>query len=892
MPVQLKSGFTGLHTNIAESQMGPGALLGAENVVIRRPGAIEPRDGVQRAGTVSSGYAAWGFSWRTKDWILRNNGSNTFNWTDTAGGSYSYTDAELGSINPQPLRRDCFARAEARANLYVPYEGGTMKRDVDTGAWQPTGLAPMACIVEAHNLSTAGSWLGNNEHVAYRVVCKKVDANGVVIRSLTSGSYTAANTAGAGRAVEVFVQAVSTSTYDFVEVYRSANFPTSVTPSEEMQLVRTLPSASAAGSFVDLVLPANRGATLYTSPSRGGIANMNNRPPAAACVELYKGSLFFGNVRGPRTIKISANIPASSDPAADRSGQATGIGYRAYTGTITSGSANITGLSSTVGLEKGAVISSARFAHSWITNISGTTVTMSSTALSSSAGAESVIFTDAVRLGTTWVPVWSSFVSSSLGLVFGRWVVYSITPPESGYSKTFVIEKTQRLSTAQDIQATKGSEYSPPLPNFDAAALALSQDTWPGGIIWSKTDEPEHVAPGNYAYVGDVNKAILGLVPTRDALFILKEDGVFRLTGVAGEWRIDPVDPTTFCVLPSSVRAMYGKGYFLSQKGVLTISDNGLEQISWPVDDALKPIIDGVVSRKASSGFYELANVSGAATAAVYERENEYTLMTSDTGPAYVFNANTDAWTTWLYYKHGSETLPNRSLFNFERLSQVVYGLGTDYYTTLLSTSSVLSGVIAGPRFDRETSNTSSAWTPVTSTVNLSSAFALLADDILQDASGRLWRVVTAATANPVTVRLMGDTAGTAFATGTCIVYRALRTSVTIGFMEPSALQKFWGRITTTWSQLVGAVVLRHSFQSSQSASSVEEDTDVRKRVNGYTGHTYGYAGSWPVPNAHARAWSIRAATKVVQSHGSYRLEGIALATQPMEESSPPEVAP
>lgn len=885
MVMQAKTGFTGLRTNVAESQMGPGDLLGAENVVIRRPGAIEPRDGLQKAGTVISGtgYAAWGFSWRSKDFYLRNNGSNVFNWRDTGGTAYQYTDLSLGALDPQPFRRDMFSRAEARGSLYVPYDSGVLKMETDSGPWLFAGL-PLFVNISSAGANTSGvTWLPNTERVAYRVLVTRTDANGMVLRSAPSGAVVVTNNSGSTAAVDVVFSAVFTSLWDYIELYRTRNFPSGVTPDEEYQLVATIAVAAAGSTHTDRVAVASRGATLYTSPSRGGVAERNEPPPAAAACALFRNSLFFANTRGPRRIKISRPSVLGS-----ATGSATGIGFRNYTATTTNGNPDLTLLSSTVGLEKGMVVQGTGIpVGSYITNISGTTVTISANATASGAGV-SLFFWDAISLLGVWTRVDTIDGTTTFANVYS---LYKITPPESGSAATLVFETYSRAATARTIQATHGSEYTPPLPNYDGTPLALEQDVWPGGLMWSKPDEPEHVAPGSYVFIGDVNKAILGLVPTRDALFVLKEDGIFRLTGVAGEWRVDPVDPTTYCVLPSSVRAMHGKGYFLSQKGVLTISDSGLETISAAVDDVWKPTVDGIISRWTSSGLYELLNVSGASTACVFERENEYTLMTSDTGPHYVFNGNTGAWTTWSYAKHGAETLPNRSLFNFERTGKAVYGLGTDYYTTLLTTSTFIAIALAQPRFDRETSITVNTFTSASSTITCSSTQNAMLDDLIQDAAGRLWRVTATVTANAtLPVSLMGDTAGTAFTTGSCVLYRSMRCSATVGFMEPGALRKRWKRIVTAWSQLVGATVLRHAFQSSESTSSVEEDTDLKKRVSGYTSHTYGYAHSWLVPAAHMRAWALRATTKVIMAFGSFRLEGISIGADAIDEPGTPEV--
>lgn len=880
MPTEEKVGLSGLLTNVAETQAPPGTLIEAENVVMRRPGCIEPRDGLQLAGSISSGFAAYGFSWRSKDFFQRNNGSNVFTWFDTSGAQYQYTPPFSGAIDPQPLRRDVFARAEARGSLYLPYDRGTLRMESDAGPWRAAGL-PLLASIAAHVISGAGSWLAAGEQVAYRLVCVRTDANGLTVRSAPSGAYVVPG--GGGGVPQLSLGSSMPSLFDSIEVYRTRNFPTSVTPDEEYQLVATLPST--ASSLVDLVLPAARGNTLYTSPSRGGSNEANGVPPAAALVALFRGSLFFAHVRFPRRIVVSYG------EVGVRTASATGLGQRIYTANTSAGSPNLASLSSTVGLERGMlVIGTGIPANSHVTNISGTTVTISANATANGTGV-SVDFRDAVNLDGTWYDIFSFSTLSDLG----QFYLSKVTPPEGGYTNTTSVSFHDARATARNIQATHGSEYNPPLPGFGGTPKQMAQDAWPGGIAWSKPDEPEHVRPIDFAFVGDQSKAILGLVPTRDALFLLKEDGVFRLTGANGVWRIDPFDPTARCMLPGSVRAVRGRGVFLGDRGVAMVSDAGVEMISAPINDQVKPVIDQIQASWLSTGYYELPGMQGAHASCVFERESEYTLARGSTVPPLVYNDITGAWTTLAYYGTASEAYAYAALFAFQRAGKCVLSLtGTPfarYFTTLLSTDAGAEYL----RYDRATAITVSGYNAPNATI--SGGISALEDDIIKDSAGRYWRITADVSASStVPVALAGGTA--AMATGAATLYRSLRcTVVATGFVQPISAQKQRGSFSSTWTKLVGPVRLRYGYQSSQSPAWLEEDAHTslvqpaQASGDGYADYELGVIPvAKTVPVASKRSWLMRARIRWAMAHGDAQLEGIHCEVQPLAPGAPQQV--
>lgn len=909
MTIAARTGFIGLVTNVACTQAPAGGLREAENVVLRMPGCLEPREGVALLETAPN-RPAYGFSLPDTDVYAHFNGGS-FAWKEVGGAAIQYTDPVLGATDPQPLRRDVWCHALSRGNTYVPTDSGVLKLLDDASAFESTGI-PMTFALGSYTLTATGSWLPATETTAYRLAAVRVDDNGLRVTSIPTGSYSVTNSAGAARGVilTVYAQQDYLSSFDEIEVYRTRNFASGITVDDEMQLVGSIQSSAFtvfagsvySASLTDLTAVAARGATLYTSPSRGGIAQQNDMPPAAAAVATYKGSLFAANVRGPLSTVFSYTLSSAA-----LSGTATGVGFRTYTGDVTNGSDQILNLSSTVGLEKGQVVIGtgvpANTANIYITNISGTTVTLSSTLGATAVGA-SMTFYDAIKVDGQWIPA----ADPNIYLILhgtGAYEMFKITPPAGGFNTTFVLRSISRAAGSGTIQATHGEEYGPPLPDYDGTPKALTQDTQPGVITWSKKDEPEHFTPGGYAFVGDKGKAILGLVPTRDALFILKEDGVFRLTGsgategIASPWRIDPYDPTTFCILPSSVKPLNGRCYFLSQRGVVAFGDGGAELVSLPIADKLRDVIDYVRDYHASNGVYELTGVIGS-SAAVFTRESEYLIMRGETEWPLVYNENTRAWTEWRFHSDSSQTYAYRSLFSFERVGRVIHGLDADLYQTRLSMDAqhASSAQTMPQKHDGATSITVNSWDAGTGALTLSGAVTCLQDDVIEDDAGKLWRVTNDVNGS-VTVYVDGLTVypyggAMAFDTGACVLYRSLRCRVAGAtfYGEPYG-SKLHTRASAMFSRLQGPVALRFAYASQLTPLTASftpvghNDWEVESAssfplLNGAASYVNGFSGEAVVSNNHARGWLLNVGVRWIQTHGYARLEGVYLDTRPM----------
>lgn len=652
MAFDAKAKFVGLVTATAESTGDGGGLRIADNVVLRKEGALVCRPSFS-SSALSRAYLA-SFPYKGSPYYIAANNA-----------LYDSSQALMlaAGVTTPALRADIQSAKEARGNFYFAARAGVYKVPSVGSPLERSGLPPgdASLFTTAAVVTGTPLFLANNQHVAYRLVAKRTDANGVVIRARPTGAFIFANASGSAVAPSVTINLRVGSLVDEVEVYRTRAFPTTAQVDDELQLVATIAASQFVGggprlyTFVDRVLDTARGTTLYTSPSRGGAEAANDRPPGAACLERFRGSLFFGNTMGPQRITFSYVYPTNPD----RTGQATGIGYRLATGSTTNGSGTITGVSPTTGLQIGMTINGSGVS-AVVNSIAGTTITMSNVATVTS-GSNALTFHDTIRyvVGASVygaIPAYSSASATSYAMSFnGTTTAYEITPAIPGYSSTVVFEHIDRGDQLTKISATHGDEYSPALPLVSATALTLSYESLPNGLAWSEPDEPEHCPPKNFARVGDTGKAILGLVATRDRLLIFKEDGLFMLTGdTAANFAIYPLDTTCLCILPGSIRRLQNTVYVLTNLGLVAVDESGgVTVVSRPIQNEVATIVNAIRAAHKASGLYLMPGLSGV-TGAGDDANGEYWLALGSSTPSFggqvlVYSLPRNGFTTYTF---------------------------------------------------------------------------------------------------------------------------------------------------------------------------------------------------------------------------------------------------
>jgi hypothetical protein len=142
-------------------------------------------------------------------------------------------------------------------------------------------------------------------------------------------------------------------------------------------------------------------------------------------------------------------------------------------------------------------------------------------------------------------------------------------------------------STTITVRATNGANYSPVLPEISSTVATYSQTPRKNFLVWSNDNQPEHVPTSNSTFVG--SGEIVSMVGARDALWIFCTDGLYRLSGTGGQWDLHPVDPTCIISGPQCAGVLNDTVYAYTNKGLVAITDAGVEHISQGILNDLLP---------------------------------------------------------------------------------------------------------------------------------------------------------------------------------------------------------------------------------------------------------------------------------------------------------------
>jgi hypothetical protein len=186
-----------------------------------------------------------------------------------------------------------------------------------------------------------------------------------------------------------------------------------------------------------------------------------------------------------------------------------------------------------------------------------------------------------------------------------------------------------------------GDKYSPTLP-ATGQTVASDNEVAPNRIYYSKYQQPEAVPLVNYIDVGAKDRQIQRIVPLRDSLFILKQDGLYRLSGESGNFTVTLFDSSTTIRAADTVSVLNNQIYVMADQGVVTISDTGVQVISRPIENLIVPLMPTVYTRVTTASF-----------GIGYESDRAYLMFTvmntADTHATRCFRYNTftSTWTTW-----------------------------------------------------------------------------------------------------------------------------------------------------------------------------------------------------------------------------------------------------
>jgi len=163
--------------------------------------------------------------------------------------------------------------------------------------------------------------------------------------------------------------------------------------------------------------------------------------------------------------------------------------------------------------------------------------------------------------------------------------------------------------------AATGDVFNPSLPpSVGALPFSGEVEVKPNRVYYAKLQQPEAVPLLNFIDIGPEDKEIQRILSLRESLFVLKDDGVYRLTGSNGVYAVDLFDESTKIIAPDSAVVLNNQIYCLTNQGIAVISDTGVSIISKDIDDIVKLV--------SSSGYDFKFNSFGVS----YETDRSYLL--------------------------------------------------------------------------------------------------------------------------------------------------------------------------------------------------------------------------------------------------------------------------
>lgn len=585
----------GLVSQFSPLSTQPGSLSRANDCVNQRENVYEDRRGYKVDDELDNNIKnVLSYSGQ----ILAHNG------TKISYGKDTYSDYSGSYTEPTGQR---IRAAEAASNLYFTTDHGVkVFTDVLGTAARSAGVP--RCLDPSYAVNAAGTgFLSNGNQCAYRCVIQKTDANQNVITGYPSQRLWVVNTSGTSKNIDLTVYLPSeVIAGDIIQFYRTEQFTgtSDDLSADEMALIYQYAATSTDISngyvtFTDSITDALRGASLYTSPSQEGINQANERPPLCNDLALFRSSfMFYANTKTRQRLFVT-------------------------------------------------LVSAASLSSKTIT-LGGVTYNFGATEIISGGGSPQV------KVSATGVVAFDiDATARSLVRVINRYAgntaVYAYY--QSGPSDLpgmMVIEEKGIGASAFTLQAsdTAISAMFYPAPPVSPATNSLSTSSnsiQKNALYYSKVQQSEHVPLVNYLLVGPSSKNILRIAPLRESLIIIKEEGVYRLTGETPQsFTVTPLDLTVFCKAPESVAVLSNQVLMLSNQGVVSITETGVQVVSHEIEPNLKPLLT-------------IASIADYTSATSYESDRHYFLSTltttSDTeaNQTLVYNVFTKTWCRWTF---------------------------------------------------------------------------------------------------------------------------------------------------------------------------------------------------------------------------------------------------
>ena len=597
-----------LNPSTFDPKASNGALTIANNVVIDRPSVVATRRGFSNnfVNLTNDGASSM---FQYNNFILTNTSDNDLHAVKYTTLGVPYLQTYEGSYSvPDPTNPESRVRGlETNKNFYFITEDGTYRLDHIDGQPRKAGAPPG---LSGYGSTTAATgFLQGQTQVAYRVVFGYKDYNSQLVLGAPSSRIIVQNTGTTGTYANVSLtfqipKEIQSAPLDFfVQVYRGNASPDLATqPDDEMaQCYEDICTGTSTMTITDITPSNLSGAALYTNQGQDGILQSNYRPPWALDVCTFKQYAFYANTR----TLMNANLTLIS------AGLSNGAGALQPGDTITFQATESGGPSFLLTAVSGA----NNEALGWfnVSNTSNPAVDIQTTAMN-------ICLVANAYPGNTLCTAYYTSGDQDL-------------PGQMNFSRLTLVADPFTITSSRVDTCW---EQNLPITSIN--------DSRPNRIYFSKFNEPEAVPIVNYIEVGSANQPIRRIVPLRDGVMIMKDDGVFRISSAAPPFTITPIDYNIRILAANTAAELDNKVYFLSDQGVVALSDSDAQIMSFVLDRT-------IIENTSPDLFPNLRNVAWGLS---YQSDRKYILFMPTTGAdtqstqQYVYNHLTQVWVKWL----------------------------------------------------------------------------------------------------------------------------------------------------------------------------------------------------------------------------------------------------
>lgn len=706
MPFETSLSFRGLNTSPNNLGAGSeGALVEADNVVIRFPDVLEPRRGQEAVTVASWTNPVSQVAFFDDDMLIHSESADKIRFV----GAAQDLTGDYSAAQPEGYTSYRLKTAVNGRHLHAATDKGVVViESADTVTPRVSGIQaptlPNAAVVVDTGSPVPPGWLANGESVAYRAVFGFKDENDTLHLGPPSERIIVTNTTGSLGNVYINVP-LSTAPVDvsgnlviglFVQFYRSAIVTSPTQPSELLQLATEVnvdtseytrddvfyTTDIAPPEFVAAQLP------LYTNDEQEGATQANSPAPYSTDLASWSQRLWYANTRQPDSLAVqllgvggggNANLDATGLRIGDTitinafndSGAATftaattsDLNLRTFAVTTTSTPAEnvtnaLTELARCVNLQSLVSPSASSDIIAYLVtdrtfNIRSNIVFRRRTVDLTESTGFTVTYATPDLLITSMTTA-AGVTTVTTGTVPHRLLVGdAVRFTRAGYptldvrvtnvvdADTFEIDGLVGVYT---VYTRVRRRFANTVWNPDLSVGQSSENQLsPERLYYSKVLEPEAVPALNYIDVGTAGKPILRIQPQRDRLLVLKEEGTFAIYGDY-PFSAQLVDDTVQLIAPDSVTAIGSTVFALMDDGVVAITEGSIQPIDEPIDSLLKPYF-------ASSKLATTATSFGVG----YESEKVFALFTPALAgvagygaKAYVYGLTSGAWTTWSF---------------------------------------------------------------------------------------------------------------------------------------------------------------------------------------------------------------------------------------------------